>query len=903
MRLDEAARLQAAVESMRSEPDEAGLTAAAGRVAERLGLGLAEGEAGMEAIRSFEIQNCDDVQALLADYGAGRLPEAQAMLIEAHLRECGACLRLSRAEAGRGGAVLDWARPETKRAARSAALRPRRLGWASGMGLAACLALGVGFFFGYRSWWEVPLGVRAQVESIDGTAYRISDGGDRALAPGDSLSEGDRLRTGGGSHAVLRLSDGSTVEVNERSVLGVGARGHNMTVALDNGAVIVQAAKRTSGHLYVKTPDCRVAVTGTIFSVNSGIKGSRVAVLQGTVDVAHEGVDTLVTAGDQMTTNDNLSEAPVTEQIAWSHDRDKYLPLLAELSQLQRKIEAIPFPQPRYTSDLLTRMPEDALLYISIPNLGDFLSQANKIFDDQLQQSPVLQQWWSSGNGHNTAELDALVDKVHQGSQYLGEEVVVVGMKQGDSPTFAVVADLRKSGFADFLKAQLPAGNGGLVLLDEASLKTVSMQPAEPKGKPRMAAYGLIREHEVVFSNSVATLRTMDAKLNSGASGFASGDFGKQITAAYGRGAGVILAADVHSMVADRLAQMHDVKDAGKPNMLKGAAEKSGLEGVQYLIAEHREVNGKPENHLNVQFAGERERVASWLGAPAPMGSLEFVTPNASVAVAVLTKDPKAIADDILSMTAMKNAEGDPGTAESRGDWKGADDKKTQMITAFRDEIVGNLGGEFLMAMDGPVLPNPAWKAVIEVKDANGLEQTMESLSKMVREQEHGKYTMGFEIVASQEGDQHYYAVRNLATGMTVAQYTFSGGYMIVAGDRAVLTQALHAHTSGDSLARSGSFKALLPKDENDNYSAIAYQNLSPVVGPLLSQFSGQEADAIRQLAADARPTAICAWGKENRIEAASDSHLLGFDFLALGSLMHPGTETGNKVPAANVTD
>jgi ferric-dicitrate binding protein FerR (iron transport regulator) len=60
----------------------------------------------------------------------------------------------------------------------------------------------------------------------------------------------------------------------------VGARGHDMTVALENGAVIVQAAKRTSGHLYVKTPDCRVAVTGTVFSVNFGLKGSRVAVLR-----------------------------------------------------------------------------------------------------------------------------------------------------------------------------------------------------------------------------------------------------------------------------------------------------------------------------------------------------------------------------------------------------------------------------------------------------------------------------------------------------------------------------------------------------------------------------------------------------------------------------------------------
>jgi hypothetical protein len=161
-----------------------------------------------------------------------------------------------------------------------------------------------------------------------------------------------------------------------------------MTIALDNGAVIVQAAKRTSGHLYVKTPDCRVAVTGTVFSVDSGIKGSRVAVLQGTVHVTHGGVDSLLHAGDQVSTSDNLSPAPLEQQVAWSHDREKYLPLLAQFSTLEHRLGQIPFPQPRYTSDLLARVPADTELYISIPNPGDFLSEANTIFQDQLQKSP-----------------------------------------------------------------------------------------------------------------------------------------------------------------------------------------------------------------------------------------------------------------------------------------------------------------------------------------------------------------------------------------------------------------------------------------------------------------------------------------------------------------------------------
>jgi hypothetical protein len=108
---------------------------------------------------------------------------------------------------------------------------------------------------------------------------------------------------------------------------------------------------------------------------------------------------------------------------------------------------------------------------------------------------------------------------------------------------------------------------------------------------------------------------------------------------------------------------------------------------------------------------------------------------------------------------------------------------------------------------------------------------------------------------------------------------------MIVAPTRALLMEALRVHATGNSLGHSASFKALLPVDQNENYSAVAYQNLGPVLTPLLSQMSGPSADALKKLASDSHPTAICAWGKDAGIEAASNSNLFGFDFLTLGSL------------------
>jgi DNA-binding FrmR family transcriptional regulator len=860
MRRHDEMRLETAVKALQTDaPDATQLAAAARRVAGRLGIDAAD-----QTVIDI-IENCDDVQQLLASYRAGTLSGARRLLIEGHLRDCGVCLRSFRS--GSEAAVLNWSVP----AAKDAFVWPSQ---ALGLAMAACFTLLVCSFFVYKAYWQIPPGVRAEVQSIDGSADGISDAGDRQLSAGDQLKPGEQLRTSGGSHAVLRLSDGSHVEVKERSVLGFGARGHNMTISLDSGAVIVEAAKREQGHLYLKTPDCRVAVTGTVFSVNSGIKGSRVAVLQGSVQVMHSGMDTLVHAGDQIATNDNLSPEPVEQQISWSQDRDKYLLLLAQFTAIQHRLEQVPFPQPRYSSDLLERGPADTLLYISIPNLGEFLSQANQIFQDQLKQSPALQQWWERGQG-NTADLDSLIEKLHQASRYLGNEIVIVGTGQTATPGFAILTDLQQSGLDAFLRTQF-ASSPGLVLLDEKSLQNT---PASSQTKS--GGYALIRQREAVFSNNIATLKEINAQLNAGASGFAAGEFGQQIAAAYGRGAGVILAADLHQMVADKLSSLHA---RGKGT---DATENSGMEDVRYLIAEHRETNGLPANHLDLQFSGTRQRAASWLAAPGPIGTLDFVTPNAAIAVAFLSKDPTMIADDLMSM-AVKDHENTKWT-----------EAEAKLRISFRDDLAANLGGDFLLSLDGPVLPTPSWKAVIEVQNPQALESTLERLTQSLRDEAQGTQSHPVAIESSQVGAQRFYSVRDLTSGTTVAQYIFADGYMIVSPNRALLLDALQTHASGDSLARSTAFKALLPKDENENYSAIAYQNLGPVLSPLLSQLSAESAEAIRQIAADARPTALCAWGKDSRIEAASNSHLFGFDFLTLGAL----TTSGNKHPSLSVKE
>lgn len=847
--------LNLAVQALRDDvPDAAEIAASAERSANALGI------ENRRVAAVSAIQNCDGVQLLMDAYRSGTLSESKAMLVKAHLADCGACLR-----AYHRSVKLDWTAPRIAAAER----RPRVWGWAA----AAACVLAVTMLFVYRAYWQVPPGVRAEIVSIDGSAYVSSGGADHQLAPGAKIGDGDQVRTTGNSRAVLRLSDGSTMEVNQRSRFDIAARGRNVTVALNQGAVIVQAAHRTSGYLYVKTPDCRVAVVGTVFSVDAGLKGSRVAVLQGAVHVMHAGVESVLNPGDQLATSDSLAPQPLAEHFAWSPEHEKYVGLMAQLALVEHKIAQLPLPEPRYSSDLLGRMPANTRLYVSIPNLGEFLSEANTIFNDQLNKSPELQQWWLHGHPENSNKLNEFVAKVHDVSQYLGDEVVIVGVQEGDHPSGAVLADVQKSGLADELRKLFSTQSGGLTVLDEASLANAGSGNAH-------GGYALVRDHEVIFAPAISTLKLLNAQLNASASGFADTDFGKRIGAAYGRGAGIILAANVQSMLQERLVHA--------PNGAAGerALESSGLAGVQYLIAEHREHNGQPANNLNVQFSGTRQRVASWLGSPAPMGSLDFVSPNASLALATLTKDPAAIADDLMAMAAQKQG----GSAN----WNEIDQK---LQISVRDDLAANLGGDFLVALDGPVLPTPAWKLVIEVNNPDRLESVLERMIASIRSQMDNPKAHQVEIVPSTEGGRRYYTIHDQTAGTDLARYTYIDGYMVIAPNAAVLANALQAHASGNSLARSAAFRSLLPKDANQNYSAVAYQNLSPVLTPLLSQMSGESAEAIRNLAADSKPTVICAYGRENSIEAASDSRLFGFDFLTLGAVL----DSRNKMASLHV--
>jgi ferric-dicitrate binding protein FerR (iron transport regulator) len=299
-----------------------------------------------QATRSNRLSSCADFQALIPGYHDGTLSPGRRMLLDDHAHECVVCRKMVFGEPEQPAKVVEMP-----------ARRVTRSQW---MAIAASVFIALLFArYGYEQFAPAPTGSRATVQSADGSVYRVQNTMLQAVSTGMELADGEVLRTAAGSHAVVKLMDGSLVEVGERAEFRLTAARRDMIVHLNRGAVIVQAAKRRQGHLYVATGDSRVAVTGTVFSVNRGSKGTRVSVAEGEVVVEHNHSDKVLHSGDQLATHRSMEAVPVANEFAWSRNAPQHMKLLQDMASVKEAVEKIRMPGVRYVSPLLDQVPAE----------------------------------------------------------------------------------------------------------------------------------------------------------------------------------------------------------------------------------------------------------------------------------------------------------------------------------------------------------------------------------------------------------------------------------------------------------------------------------------------------------------------------------------------------------------
>ncbi|HLW84564.1 MAG TPA: FecR domain-containing protein [Candidatus Sulfotelmatobacter sp.] len=828
-----------------------------------------------------KLRNCEDFQTLIPAYLNRNLPEARGLLFEDHVHQCVACRHaVEQARSGELHAATHTAANSARRPERQTARRPALTislqaqaesrifpAWRWAMSAAAAavvavaaLALANGIFPGQHA-------VRGAVQNVDGSLYTVADDQVRLIPAGYQIRNGDEIRTAKGSNAVVRLVDGSLVEMGERSDLSVSREWKGTTIHLDGGRIMVQAAKQRTGRLYVATDDCLVSVKGTIFSVNHGTKGSRVAVIEGVVRVAYGDRNAELRAGDEATSTSSVSKVPIQNEIAWSRDAAKYLALLGDFSILQKQFEAIPGPGLRYSSDLLAYVPDNTVVYAAIPNLAPTLSEASQLFQDRMQQSPALRSWWKEQQRGKGPKLADVIGQLKTLSSYLGDEIVFTVAKEGSTYSAPVVlAKVEQPGLESFLQGEAKHLNAGGA---QAALQIVH-DPSAVTASANRPFLVYVNNGMLVASPDVVELQHAAARIQqSGASHFSETPLYQQVAHSYQQGAGWLFCADMEQIVAQH------VQDGSNQQLPPGIGD------VRYLMMERREVGSKTENRAALTFASERRGVASWLAAPASMGALEFISPNASMVNAVVIKNPRSIMEELFQII---------GSSDTKFPQELANFEAKTGVSVL-DDITAPLGGEVAFAFDGPVLPTPKWKAVFEVYDPATLQATIAKLVDSLN-QEAAQPGRSLQLSQQQVGSQTYYTIRSAQQTNFELDYTYVDTYLIAGPDIATLSQAIRDRQAGNTLTHSQTFQALLPSDGYTNFSAIFYHNIGPVMGPLVDQIKSvgkltqQQQQSITALQANATPGLIYAYGEHDRIVVASETGFMGFD---LGTLMTLG--------------
>jgi hypothetical protein len=796
--------------------DEAVIEAAAARV-----------WANLSAQVHAPLRSCQDFEALIPDFKAGKLPESRALLVKDHLHECVACRRIYE------GRVVALPAPRVARKANPT------MRWAIAAAVLATAGLSVWVIYQQNAGGSG----RAIVQAVNGTLYEILPTGITVLAAGQELPDGVEIRTGKDSGAVLQLKDGSTVEMRERSEFSTTQAAKDLTIRLGRGSIIVQAAKRSKGHLYVATADCRVAVTGTVFSVTNGVKGSRVSVVEGEVHVTQDNKEKVLHPGDQTVTSANLEPVTVKEDISWSRNRDK---LIQQLESLRAGLAEIQLPQLRYSTTLMGRLPANVAFFASVPNLGDYLGQAQSVFQTKMQESPELREWWSQ-QGVN---IEAVLEMVRAASFYLGSEIVLAGFAGQDGkpqgPVF--LAETKRPGFDEFMR-QL-----------------------------RAPVYVETRNGMVAFGPDKSAVALITTALDNPTGGFAGTPFYSRIEESYRNGAGILVAADLSAIGAGKV-----------------------IGGARYFIGEEKQINGQMEARGSIGFDGPRTGIASWLSAPAPMGTLEYVSPEATIVTAFVVKNPAVILDEIGTVRGITQVDANRALAQAQ-QATGVD---------LRNDLAAALGGEFSLSLDGPALPVPSWKLVIEAYEPAKVQSTIVKILEAYNRETTKAGNMPVKLSEENFEGRTYYSMVGSGGPLTEVHYTFSGGYLIAGPTRALVTRALQVKTAGTSITRASAFTALVPRDRYANFSAVIYQNLGTTLAPIAGLLSGMmpqgrpgQPNAMAVLG-NMKSTLIAAYGEQDRISIATSGNLMGINPSALlsGGLSGaiPFTQmmgTSNRAPA-----
>jgi ferric-dicitrate binding protein FerR (iron transport regulator) len=797
------------------------------------------------------LTGCEDFQAEIPAYIAGTLSEARALLVGDHTRGCVPCRRVLMA--ARSGE-----QPEVQ--------PRRRTGQSSAMRIllrvAAAVLLIAGGFVSFHSIGDFAADRRLQasVQTVNGSLQMVDGDSSITVESGLGFGSSQVLRTAKDSSAFLQLADGSLIEMDERSQLALRASRRGTTIELARGNIIVHAADQHDGRLYVDTRDCQVAVQGTIFAVNHGLKGSRVSVIEGAVEVREGPATALLRSGDQLTTSNRLRNVPLEEEIGWSRDAERHKALLRELTGLRRVVaDAVDHAPPRTSTELLEIAPGDTMIYAAMPNITEDLDEARAAFDQRLASSEVLAQWWEEQVVATGADqhIEELLDRLQPIGEAIGDEAVIA------VPTSVV----HQQGGPLFMAALDDPATFRTLLADvvaDANSETTDHTAAILVDDPRTASPG---EAEVLLwvegnvfaaAGDLDSLRQLALRIDDAtARDFVGTPLHTRLADRYANGVSWLLGVDLAGAISEATAEMQAEETAVMQSL-------GLLDATTLVVERHRDGEWYATN-AEVQFSSPRRGVMAWLAKPAPMGSLDFVSPDAYVAASAVSINAADMFDDLLAVV----------SEQDQNAFDGLRVFEEQFGINLREDLAATLGGEATFALDGPMLPVPSWKLILEVYDSGTLINTIRQAIAEVNVELAARGEAEVVLETAESGGRSYYSLSRTGIDGTVV-FAMVDGYMVMAPSRALIEQAIDYRAAGVTLPGSAAFRAMLPDNGYTDCSALVYRDLGSLVDAIPAEMLG-ELQGAEALTDGLSTGLVCVFAESQRVTAsATGSSLVG---------------------------
>jgi type IV pilus assembly protein PilA len=546
----------------------------------------------------------------------------------------------------------------------------------------------------------------------------------------------------------------------------------------------------------------------------------------------------------------NQSSAAASPESQFSRELQKYPGLLPALSQLLQKLQqGIQSPAPRTDSRLLPLLPDSTMAYAALPNYGDVARQTLAIFRQELQESAVLRDWWTHGSPATSGpKIEQALEQFDQFQQYLGEEIVLSGSldAQHKSGTFLALAEIRKAGLDKFLQQWIPQISGtaspGIRILTPDQLD----RPLDAKPGAAQGLTILVRPDFAIAATDLAVLRSFNTRLKNPSREFAASAFGQRLLQEYQGGVSVVAGADIQKILSQ--------KPLG-PNTNDQKFQDSGFADMKYAIGKNTKVGGQSVGQAELSFTGPRHGAAAWLGKPAQLGSLDFVSPKPMLVFTFVLSSFPQIFDDIKAISG-------PSSTNVFGAIEGG---QKALKLNVKEDLLAQLAGELTIELDNLTDKPPAAKVIFRVNDAAHLQKTLTTL-----------------LAAAQMPAEHFtngpvpYDVLRIPNqgGPIPIAYAFLDGYWIIASKPETLLEAIQLHSSGGSLAHSPKFLAALPAGSAlpPRASALFYQDPAATFGLQVRQASPEMAEFLAPFVKDAPASVSRLYGEDSAIRASSAS-------------------------------